>query len=115
MDMKKLFEIAGVDTTQGMAKQLCEATSHVGNLKKEEEKKSKASKAADLETELNAVRDEKDLEKKKTAARAMAKHFKVGGESKFLAAVDAAKTPAAVDQLAYNAALKGEGKGTKLY
>lgn len=96
-------------------RELAEAIMYKSGFKKEGEKALNATKAADLVSDLDKVRDEKDLGKKKDAAKVMAKHFKVGGKEKFLSSLDAAKTAAEVDKLAYNAALKGEGKGTKLY
>lgn len=84
-------------------------------LKKEGKKSEMAAKAANLKSSLDKVRDAEGLEAKKSAAKAMAKYFKVGGADQFVAKVDKATTPGQVDGLAYNAALKGEGKGAKLY
>lgn len=81
----------------------------------QEQKKKRAEKASDLSGVLNDVKNATDLDSKKAAARKLASAFTAGGKDKFLASVDACKTPGAVDVLAYNAALKGEGHGTKLY
>lgn len=84
-------------------------------LKQDAQRASMAAKAEDMTTHLNRVRDAKDIEEKKSHAREMAKCFKVGGGDKFLAAINTARTPNDVDRIAYNAALKGHGLGTKLY
>jgi hypothetical protein len=77
--------------------------------------KKRAEKASDLSGVLDQVKKATDLDSKKAAARKLALAFTAGGKDKFLKSVDNCKTPGDVDRLAYNAALKGEGHGTKMY
>ena len=83
------------------------------DLKNDNSKTVMGNNAADMTTLLSKLRDTKDLDGKKAIAHQMAANFKVGGRDAFKANVDKCKTPGEVDKLAYNAALKGEGKGVK--
>lgn len=74
-----------------------------------------AEKAVDLQPFLDVIRDAKDIETKKIHATEMAMQFAVGGAETFLRSLEQAKTPQQVDMLVYNAALKGQGLGAKVY
>lgn len=69
------------------------------------------SRAVDLKLYLDRLKKTADFEEKKQIARAMSSAFKAGGKEKFLRSLERVRTPAEVDVLAYNAALKGEGHG----
>lgn len=104
----KLFEVA-------TPKKADKATQLNARAKAQEDKKKVAAKASDLSSVLDAVKSATTLEDKKAAANKLAAAFTAGGKDKFLKSVANCKTPGDVDKLAYNAALKGEGHGTKLY
>jgi hypothetical protein len=74
-----------------------------------------AARAAPLDVHLTNIRDAKTLEEKKEAAIAMANDFEVGGRDNFIKAIEGATKPMDIDRIAYNAALKGEGLGTKRF
>ena len=93
--------------------ELVEASTSRTALKNDSDKSQMADKANDLSMLVTKVRDAVGLEAKKSAAKAMASHFRVGGKEKYLVSVEKCKTPGQVDWLAYNATLKGEGKGVK--
>jgi hypothetical protein len=85
------------------------------SLRKDAQRSAVAGRAADLSALAQRVWEVKDLEQKKAAAREMASAFELGGQDKFLAAVNQCVSGSQVDKLAANAMLKGEGKGAKLY
>lgn len=85
------------------------------NSKKDAQNAAMAGKAADLTPYVQKVWSVKTLEAKREAALAMAEQFEVGGREDFIKAVKASPTTAALDKLATNAMLKGEGMSTKVY
>ena len=74
-----------------------------------------ASKAANLQSFVQEVWSAKDLETKRAKACQMAEHFEVGGKESFIDSIMTAPNAAAVDRIATNALLKGEGMSTKRF
>jgi hypothetical protein len=79
---------------------------------KQEANKKREKRASPMDAHLNALRDASGLDAKKAALRSMASAFTAGNKENFLKSVENVKTPNDADKLGYNAALKGEGKGS---
>jgi hypothetical protein len=74
-----------------------------------------ASRAANLQIEVQAVWMEKDIETKKLLAIKLAESFELGGKEKFIESIRTAPNAATIDRIAANAMLKGEGMSTKRF
>lgn len=85
------------------------------NAKKDVKNAKMAERAANLERFVQAVWLQKTLDSKKGAALLMAEQFEVGGKEDFIKAVMEATSTQALDKLATNAMLKGEGMSTKRF
>lgn len=85
------------------------------NARKDAQVSKMADKAADLSKLLEYVYLSTDLEEKRNLACLMADHFKVGGKEKFLQSIRSAPNAQAIDRIATNATLKGEGMSTKRF
>jgi hypothetical protein len=85
------------------------------NAKKDAQVTKMAERAANLQEQVAAIWAEKDFEKKKLLAIALADSFELGGKDKFIEAVNTIPNAVKLDQLATNAMLKGEGMSTKRF
>lgn len=74
-----------------------------------------AAKAGNLESYVREVWAAPDLATKRAKACQMAEQFEVGGKESFIDSIMMAPTTKAVDQIATNALLKGEGMSTKRF
>lgn len=85
------------------------------NSKKDVQVNKMAAKAANLQAYVQEVWSASDLETKRMKACQMAEHFEVGGKEKFIDSIMTAPNAKAVDRIATNALLKGEGMSTKRF
>lgn len=85
------------------------------NAKKDAKTVKMAAKAANLESYVKEIWAAPDLETKRMKAVQMAEQFEVGGKESFIDSIMTAPTTKAVDQIATNALLKGEGMSTKRF
>lgn len=85
------------------------------NAKKDAKTTKMAAKAANLQDFVQRVWAETNLECKKIVACLMAEQFEVGGKEAFIKAINDAPDKTAVDRIATNAMLKGEGMSTKRF
>lgn len=85
------------------------------NVKHDTKVTKMAEKSADLQVYVKGVWRAFDLESKRIKACEMAEHFEVGGREKFIESIMSAPNAKAVDRIATNAMLKGEGMSTKRF